>query len=94
MNPMKLVSILEFYRDELEEKEITPKPLIPNNWLAGCYDTHQILQHTAWICKRATKLALKGKTEEAIQLLGLIQGLLFMAGEYTLDELAEHSKES
>jgi hypothetical protein len=50
-----------------------------------------VKDHIAWMCDRLIKIANEGDVEKAGRWLGFIQGVLFMMGEYSIDEFRTHN---
>jgi hypothetical protein len=90
----KLISVFEFYRDELAKKGIAAEQLKDEDYHAKASDllvsTH--LGHVAWMCDAAIGFVQEDRIEKAMRWLGYVQGVLYIAGEYTLDDLKNHSR--
>jgi len=50
------------------------------------------LSHAAWMCEQARSFAKMGKFDKANRWIGFIQGVLWMAGRATIDEMREDNR--
>ena len=48
--------------------------------------------HMLWMCNEVEKFVSQGRKEKAFRWLGFIQGCLWMNGDYTLSQLANHNR--
>lgn len=55
--------------------------------------TAPLLSHIHYMCLEAEKLLKENRFEKATRWLGFVQGVLWAAGVYTLDDLKEHIKD-
>jgi hypothetical protein len=49
----------------------------------------QMLQHARWMCQRACSFVDDGRLEKANRWLGFIQGVLWVCGVATIDEMRD-----
>lgn len=67
-----------------------PESRVGGNILRGAkYDS---LNHALWMCEEALKLVEHGRWAKAHRWIGMIQGLLFMTGIYSIADLKEHNR--
>ena len=50
------------------------------------------LAHARWMCQEAIALVRAGKADKANRWLGFIQGVLWSAGTFTIDQMKEHNR--
>ncbi len=50
------------------------------------------MAHLRWMCGEAMIFVCAGRTEKAFRWLGFIQGVLWAAGRFTIEELANHGR--
>jgi hypothetical protein len=58
-------------------------------YLGAKYDT---LNHARWMCDEARAFARQGRWAKAHRWIGMIQGLLFVGGVYSISELKGHNR--
>jgi|GEM_PF-582184 len=88
----KLISVFSFYRDELKKKGVPKKQLERYDiYSAGIFRKNH-LSHLIYMCDTAIGFVHEGRIEKAMRWLGFIQGVLYFADEYTLDDLKNHSR--
>lgn len=94
MTPKKLTAILRSYQHDLKNRGVRAIQFSDEQYNSKLPDipTNAILSHSAWMCKEAIKHTRSGKIEKAMRWLGDIQGMLSMAGLYTINHLKEHSR--
>lgn len=82
MTKFKLESVFAMYLQKLKvHAQRTPCPEDP-------------IKHVGYMCNRCIDHFIPdNKIEKAMRWLGFIQGILFMQGEYTLEELKKHNVE-
>lgn len=54
----------------------------------GKYDA---LCHAAWMCDQAKQYTRQGRRAKAYRWIGMIQGILWMGGVFTINELKTHN---
>lgn len=90
MTDKKIVEVLSFY-----ENTYLANGVQPVRWpaaLVGPPKSVRFLQHIVWMCQEAKKFVAEGRKDKAFRWLGFIQGVLWTKGEYTIEELANHSR--
>lgn len=92
MTSEKIIQVLSLYREELSKRGVEAKQL--SDYQASAQDLGQelILSHMAYLCEEGIKLVKEGRKEKVFRWLGHIQGVLFMAGIYSIFELKDHSR--
>ena len=48
------------------------------------------VEHVMWCCNQVKLQFSAGETEKACALLGFVQGVLWLAGVYSIDDLRQH----
>jgi hypothetical protein len=92
MTPEKLVSVLSGYRRlwrcpaKKLEGEQYDLPYVQN------INPFDVQLHLAWMCEQAADFVAEGRIEKAMRWLGFIQGVLWMMGLKTLNQLRDDSK--
>lgn len=51
------------------------------------------LSHAMWMCQTALSFIKEDEVDKAHRWLGCVQGMLYMSGTYTFDEMRAHSTE-
>jgi len=92
MTAEKLISVFEFYQDYLKKSGIKSSQYTSYDSRAFKLSPIKHLEHIAWMCETAITFVNEGRIEKAMRWLGFIQGVLFMTGWFTLDELKNHSR--
>jgi hypothetical protein len=96
LSPQHLSRLLEFYERTLDglgySKVVYPTPsaYVGRNILAGA--RFDCLNHAYWMCDGVRRLAGQHRMEKAYRSLGIIQGMLFLGGVFTLDEIMSHDR--
>lgn len=91
MTDEKIRSIFEGYSDRLRHH--WPEPLTPEQAASkkGVY-APPIGRHLRWMCQQIPGFLAEGRADKAQRWLGFVQGVLWSLGDYSLDELKEHSR--
>jgi hypothetical protein len=92
MTPEKLISVFQFYHEELGRKGIEGKQLEKYNALTADLTEAEILGHIDYMCVEAVQLVKDRRLKKAFRWLGFVQGTLWAKGIYPVDELKEHSR--
>lgn len=50
------------------------------------------LNHALWMCHRTREFIRQGRMAKSYRWIGMIQGILFMNGVYSLGELKQHNR--
>ncbi len=59
-----------------------------NIYAAGKYE---VLNHALWMCNQIDGLIRQNRMAKAYRWIGMVQGLLFMGGIYSISELKDHN---
>lgn len=87
MTPEQLVAIVEKYEAELG-KVVSPVRIASNT--SGPLDA-LAFSHALWMCEQ-TKIFAATDMEKACRWLGFIQGVLWMGGLRTIDEMRDDNR--
>ena len=107
MSPEKLQKVLETYCERLNEYPPVNREdirLEQSNHFGNC----EILCYIHWMCDACRKILDNAlipdghsapiidltEIEKAMRWLGFIQGVLWICGIYTIDEMREHNRDS
>jgi hypothetical protein len=98
MTVSKLIEVLEFYRDFLHQKGISPVQFSETCYGLKAPDPLLVKRHLAWMV-REQSATLQTETplsrpsvEKAMRWLGYIQGELRALGYFSVGELRDHSR--
>lgn len=61
-----------------------------NIYAAGKYE---VLNHALWMCSQIEGFIRQNRMAKAYRWIGMVQGLLFMGGVYSISELKDHNAE-
>jgi hypothetical protein len=88
--------MLERYSKKLTELGYEPvpfpdtgKPLTGTIYRGAKFDA---LCHARWMCEETRGFMGSGRWAKAYRWIGMIQGLLFMGGVYSIEELKRHNR--
>lgn len=51
----------------------------------------EALEHALWMCSQTQEFCKERENEKALRWLGFIQGVLWMTGVFTIDDLRKHN---
>jgi hypothetical protein len=89
MSPEKLRSILAFYDEWLDKERHhvdAKKHDAPTHWI-------EKYQHLRWMCRQCIDVFIPaGEIEKSMRWLGFIRGVLFERGDFTIEQLRDHSR--
>ena len=92
----QVTHMLDLYCKSLNELGYEPIPfpdvdahVTGSIYLGAKYDT---LNHARWMCDQAQDFAQQGRWAKAHRWIGMIQGLLFVGGVYSISELKKHNR--
>lgn len=92
MNSEKLIEVFRGYRCKLSEDAIQACQIGDYRAEASAFGAKETLGHISWMCEEAISLVNQGRLEKAFRWLGFIQGVLWMSGINSIDDLKEHSR--
>ena len=87
--------MLQAYCRTLEKLGYKPEPYpdldakVGGNIFAG--GKFNALNHAYWMCQKTREFFRQGRVVKAFRWLGMIQGILFLGGVYSLSELRDHN---
>ncbi len=87
---MKVLEVIDVYRNHFEKLGI-PKLDAPHNQFMN-RASYNMLAHCHGMLDEMEKFVAEGRMEKAFRWLGFIQGCLWSAGLYTLEELKNHNR--
>jgi hypothetical protein len=88
--------MLDLYCKTLGDLGYEPRPYpdldvkIGVNILRGA--TYDLLNHALWMCGEARDFVRRGRWSKAHRWIGMIQGLLFACGVFSINQLKEHNR--
>lgn len=89
-------AMLRFYCRTLNDLGYTPKPFkdLESKVGSSIYSAgkFEVMNHARWMCDRAEEFMHQNRTAKAYRWIGMIQGILFMGGVFTLAELRTHNR--
>jgi recombinational DNA repair protein (RecF pathway) len=86
MTDEKILEVVWRYKEKL-------RAIIPNKSVMDTRPSHYTsLAHAAYMCDRITEFVAEGRRDKAFRWLGFLQGVLWVNGVFTLDELANHNR--
>jgi hypothetical protein len=89
-------ALLILYRKTLDELGYDPIPYHDlNSRLTGnIYGPHKFeaLCHARWMCDETDRFIREGRFAKSYRWIGMIQGLLFMGGAFSIMELKAHNR--
>jgi hypothetical protein len=89
MRDERILEIAELYRKRLDaghaRKQEHSQTLHPSNTLPA-------VMHARWMLDKLPGLVEQGEREKTFRWLGFIQGILWGAGYYTIEELRSHNR--
>lgn len=87
--------MLDFYCKTLSDLGYSPKPypdvdgtVGANIYSAGKFE---VMNHALWMCGQAAEFLRQNRMPKAYRWIGMIQGILFMGGVFTISELKKHN---
>jgi len=97
MNGPKLIAALTLYDARLANSSL-PSTKMPTNRVANSRPMR--LSHCRWMCQEMLRLLneeddvgqYQAILEKGMRWLGFIQGVLWIEGYYTIDEMREHNR--
>ncbi|PKQ21162.1 MAG: hypothetical protein CVT66_01530 [Actinobacteria bacterium HGW-Actinobacteria-6] len=88
--------MLDFYCKTLESRGYTSHayPEIETRLGGKKFDTpkFETLCHAMWMCDRTREFLRAGRFAKVYRWIGMVQGILFMNGVFSLAELKEHNR--
>ena len=87
MTPEQVVAVIESYEGELSKLASSERSATN---IAGP-DDRTAVAHALWMCEQA-KTFVPADMEKAARWLGFIQGVLWMAGIRTIDEMRDDNR--
>ena len=85
----QIMKVAALYRRRFIELDISPKKFSRNyGFSLGVVDSYS---HCYWMLGQMEQFLAKDKIDKAFRWLGFIQGVLWMHGLYTIDELRDHN---
>lgn len=93
----KILSVTKLYREFLIAK-FACKPV---KWRGVGYVGEiespddvalDVFDNSLWMCNQIDTFVLEGRREKAFRWLGFLQGVFWMLGIYTIDQMADHNR--
>ncbi len=89
-------AMLKFYCRTLNKLGYSPKPFSDIDGKVGSsiYSAgkFEVMSHALWMCDRAEDFMRQNRLAKAYRWIGMIQGILFMGGVFSLAELRTHNR--
>lgn len=101
MTGAKVKQVLQFYLDHFrrEDREaglapVEPRKMSDDDTLRKGPEVGDVdwAAHLNYMCVEAQKFVDEGRVEKAMRWLGFLQGVLWESGEFSLDDLKNHSR--
>ncbi|MEK7519038.1 MAG: hypothetical protein AAB424_01905 [Patescibacteria group bacterium] len=89
MDAVHILRVVEVYEKQLKELSIPPVEHSTNNVLMT---PRRGLEHAHWMLSSIREFAQQGAFDTAFRWLGFVQGILWMTGVYSIDELRNHNR--
>jgi len=97
LGPEQAERMMRRYCKKLNDMGYTARPFPDveakvggNIYAAGKYE---VLNHALWMCNQIDGYIRQNRMAKAYRWIGMVQGLLFMGGVYSIVELKEHNAE-
>lgn len=87
LDSRKVLELIDLYGSMLDSRGIEP---IAYDLDAGSPEASEALSHCRWMLERMELMARGNETHKLDRWLGFIQGVMWMCGHYTVNELREH----
>lgn len=91
MTDEKVKEVAERYRQELSKHFISKHERGPITKLYGLWTNEERGGHLLWMCDQIDAFVAAGRREKAMRWIGFLQGFFWRAGEFTVEELGQHS---
>ncbi|MDO8963486.1 MAG: hypothetical protein Q7W30_03230 [Coriobacteriia bacterium] len=92
----QMARLLDLYEHALDERGYTPVPYPEYTSRVGSSivtaSRFDCLNHAFWMCGCIRRFVREHRNARAYRWLGMVQGLLFMGGMFSLDELLEQER--
>lgn len=95
MDATKILEVLDIYDKRLADFKhdpVIPERANPTEHYRGPDTNRAKLCHVWWAVGQTKVFVQEGRLEKAFRWLGFIQGALWFAGIYSVEELANHNK--
>lgn len=92
MTDDKIREVISIYRRKFEEMEIDKRDFPHDDWPDS--ESTGGLAHCHGMLDKMESFLREGRREKAFRWLGFVQGVLWLGGVYTLEELKNHSRPS
>jgi hypothetical protein len=91
MTAEKVIEVADRYIELFEMYGTEPKRAHPESW--GIDEDGDVMAtHLIWMCHEIKKFAEENRMDKAFRWLGFVQGALWVAGEYTIEDFKGHNK--
>lgn len=91
----EVTQMVRVYCRTLDELGYTPTPFADVDAKVGgsIYSAgkFEVLNHAMWMCGEIEAFVRQNRMAKAYRWIGMVQGLLFMGGVYSIAELKEHN---
>jgi len=91
MTNEKVLSVVDAYAARLDADGFEPVRLEISDAIDAS-DVGAALHHVRWMCDEIKKFLADNRSEKAARWFGFIQGTLWLAGYYTIEELMFQNK--
>ena len=89
MDGKKVLEVIGIYRNFFEKLGIPNDKIVKTKRV---YHSDNILAHCHGMLDEMEKFVAEGRIDKGFRWLGFIQGCLWSAGHYTLEELKNHNR--
>jgi len=91
MKPEKILEVVKIYQDLYRTVNVSPISYPHDRLLADKESGHN---HCCGMLDEIVGFVREGRLEKSFRWLGFIQGFLWAAGAYTIDDLKNHNRPS
>lgn len=96
-SPEQAELMMKRYEKKLSDLGYSPSPYADIEELVGSNiygkGKFEVLNHALWMCTQIEGFIRQNRMAKAYRWIGMVQGLLFMGGVYTIAELKRHNAE-
>lgn len=90
MTPAKVLQVIQFYRSHFEKYRLPKNKKNPNTYTGLEYKP--MWAHCHAMLDEMEQFVKSDRMEKCFRWLGFIQGVLWTTGEFTLNDLKNHSR--
>jgi hypothetical protein len=84
-----IIKDVKKYRDELTREGFVAKKMHEVDIISVETSTGEVKQHALWVCNQILHFVEVGQPDLVIMWYGFLQGVLWMLGEHSIEELRQ-----